>query len=177
MPYREATVRDRALRTVGWGIVGAFVLLPLLACFAARAGVDLLPARLLVAVSDLVFGQRWSRDLAFATHEFEVVPSPLALVVVVALTYVAWWFAQRSEVWVDERKQLLVARTTRFPLPARLVKVPLAEVHAVRVERSWFLRRWVALDEIEQRTLLCLRIGGGRTVAAIDAHLRRLRGD
>ncbi len=177
MTYREATVRDRALRTVGWGLALALGLLPLLVVCAARAGVELLPQRLLAPLSDLVFGPAWSRDLAFATDALAVVPTSLALLLVVTLGYVAWWFAQRSEVWVDERRHLLVARTTRFPLPARVVKLPLADVHAVRVERSWFLRRWVALDEIEQRTLLCLRVGGRRQVAAIDAHLRRLRGD
>ncbi|MBK7400671.1 MAG: hypothetical protein IPJ34_31570 [Myxococcales bacterium] len=177
MGYREASVRDRALHTVGWAIAGSFLLVPLLACSIGRLGYDLVPSQLADDLGNLVFGSRLSRGVALVTWELLKIPPELALAGGCAVAFVMWWCARRTEVWIDERRQLLVARTTRFPLPVKLVSRPLAEVRAVRPEWRGFLRRWVAIDEFDLRTTLCVRFGGRREVAALDAHVRRLRGD
>lgn len=175
MGYREATVRDRALHSVRWAIAGCFVLLPLLAYAIGRLGYDLVPAPLADDVGNLVLGSRLSRQVTLVTWKLLKIPSELALVGGFVVAVAMGWCAQRTDVWVDERRGLLVARTTCFPLPTRVVAVPLSEVQAVRTER--WLPSWVALDELGRRTRLCVRFGGRRQVAALDAHLRRLRGD
>lgn len=176
MGYRDAELDPRAVHSVGWGIAVVVLALPCVVAFAARAGFDVLPDRLLDWGSDHLFGDERGRALARAVAATEVVPAGLAAVVAIAGAYVLWWFAQRTHVFVDEPGQALVARTTRWPLRARVVRVPLSSLEGVALRRSLVLHRWVAVDRYQEVTL-CLRVGGWRDVRALDAYVRRLRGD
>lgn len=175
MAYREAELDARAVHSVGWGIVVVVLALPCVVAFAARAGFEVLPDRLLDWGSDRLFGDEQGRALARAVAATEVVPSGLAAVVAFAGAYVVWWFAQRTHVFVDEPGQALVARTSRWPLRPRVVRVPLASIEGVALRRSFVLHRWVAVDRYQEITL-CLRVGGRRHVRALDEYVRRLRG-
>jgi len=167
-------VSDRALLSVRGWIAGAFVMTPLAACCFARLGYDLVPSGPLDDLGDLV-GPRLHRAVWLVIYELLRIPPSLAFAGLCVAAVAVWWCARRTEVWVDEHRRLLVARTTRLPLPTKVVFVPLSEVHGVRTER--WLPFWVVLDEFDLPRRLCLRFGGRRELAALAAHVRRLRGD
>lgn len=175
MAYRQVALEERAVHSVGRGIVVVLLGLPLVVAFAARAGFDILPDRLLDWGSDLVWSGRQGHELARLVAEAAVVPVGLAALVTGAGAYVLWWFAQRTDVFVDEPGQALVARVTRWPLRTRIVRIALSEVEGVSLRRSFILHRWVARVGSGEVTL-CLRVGGRRRVRALDAYVQGWRG-
>ena len=179
--YRTATVDEHAKerRLFGFFTAGAAAIVGFAALF-----------RLLLEVGDGFFA--WPPIYAVCEALRHVDPGPawftfadgladvppgIAAIMLVASGMAFTAFVQPVRVFVDERRRELVARTARWPLRARVIRLAVEHVFAVRVERvlPW-LGRWIAIDDEGRRVVLGpLRFGSLRAAEEIDAHVERLR--